>query len=131
MDIKRDIGSRADIENFLLAFYEKVKTDEHIGIIFTKIVPINWAHHIPIITDFWESILLGNPVYKKNAMEVHFQLNKIFPLKEKHFNSWLHIFNDTINALYEGPVTELAKKRAASIAALMLYKMTSPEINKI
>ncbi|MEO7265859.1 MAG: group III truncated hemoglobin [Ferruginibacter sp.] len=124
MDIKMDIEKRGDIEKFLLNFYEDVKADDTIGIVFTKVVPMNWEHHIPLITDFWESILLDNPVYKKNAMEVHYHLNKIFPLQEKHFTAWLNIFNRIIDKMYEGPVTELAKKRAASIASLMLYKMT-------
>jgi hemoglobin len=130
MGTKKDIETRGDIEKFLLNFYEDVKADDTIGIIFTKIVPMNWEHHIPLITDFWESILLDNPVYKKNAMEVHYQLNKIFPLKEEHFRAWLNIFTRIIDRMYEGPVTELAKKRAASIAALMLYKMSGSSTNK-
>lgn len=130
MDTKKDIETRGDIEKFLLNFYEDVKADETIGIIFTKIVPMNWEHHIPLITDFWESILLDNPVYKKNAMEVHYQLNKIFPLKAEHFTAWLNIFTRVIDNMYEGPVTELAKKRAVSIASLMLYNMTGESIIK-
>ncbi len=130
MGTKKDIETRGDIEKFLLNFYEDVKADDTIGIVFTKIVHVNWAHHIPIITDFWESILLDNPVYKKNAMGVHYHLNKIFPLQEQHFRAWLNIFNRIIDKMYEGPVTELAKKRAASIAALMLYKMTGSATNK-
>ena len=79
---------------------------------------MDWEHHIPLITDFWETILLDNPVYKKNAMEVHYHINKKFPLQKKHFDAWLHIFNTTIDQMYAGPVTELAKKRAAGIAAI-------------
>lgn len=120
---RQDIKTRDDIEKLLRSFYEKVILDETIGIIFTKIVPMNWEHHIPLITDFWETILLDNPVYKKNAMEVHYSLNKVFPLHEKHFTAWLYLFNTTIDSMYEGKVTELAKKRASSIAALMQHKM--------
>lgn len=63
MDIKKDIESREDITLFINAFYEKVKQDEVIGIIFNEIVPINWEHHIPVIIYFWETILLDNPLY--------------------------------------------------------------------
>jgi len=123
MDIKKDIETRMDIELFLRAFYEKVKKDETIGIIFTEIVPMNWEHHIPVITDFWETILLDNPVYKKNAMEVHYTLNRIFPLQKKHFEAWLMLFNNTLDEMHQGDKTELAKKRALSIAMLMEHKM--------
>lgn len=122
---KRDIETRADIETFIKAFYEKVIEDETIGIIFTKIFPLNWEHHIPLITDFWETILLDNPVYKKNAMAVHFDINKIFPLQKKHFDAWLHIFITTINEMHDGPKSLLAIKRATGIAQMMQLKMNA------
>ena len=125
MITKRDIETRADIEIFIKSFYEKVIVDETIGIIFTKIFPLNWEHHIPLITDFWETILLNNPVYKKNAMAVHFDINKIFPLQNIHFEAWLHLFNLTLHEMYEGPKTMLAIKRAAGIAQMMQLKMNA------
>ena len=129
MTIKRDIETRLDIELFLRAFYEKVKTDETIGIVFTKIVAINWEHHIPVITDFWETILLDNPVYNKNAMEVHYKLNRIFPLQKKHFNAWLTIFNKTLDEMFDGEKVILAKKRALAIALLMENNMNNSKNN--
>lgn len=130
MATKKDIETRNDIEFFLKAFYEKVKSDKNIGIIFTEIVPINWEHHIPIITDFWETILLDNPVYKKNAMEVHYAINRIFPLAKKHFDAWLNIFNSTLDEMYSGEKVELAKKRAKGIAMLMEQKMNNSNNDK-
>lgn len=123
--MKKDIASRADIEKLIIAFYEKVKLDKTIGFIFTEVVPINWAHHIPVIVDFWESILLDNPVYKKNAMEIHYDLNKKVPLQKEHFDSWLHLFTSTVDELFEGKIAALAKTRARSIAHLMLFKMSN------
>ncbi len=125
MDTKRDIKTRTDIDLFVKTFYESVKADETIGIIFTKIVQMNWDHHIPLIVDFWESILLDNPVYKNNAMAVHYEINKKYPLEQKHFDAWLHLFTTIIDKMYAGPVTELAKKRAQGISALMLFKMSN------
>jgi hemoglobin len=123
MDTKKDITGREDIENFIRSFYESVVQDETIGVIFTEVVQMNWDHHIPLITDFWETILLDHPVYKKNAMEVHYHLNEKYPLEPRHFDAWLRLFNTTIDKMYAGPVTELAKKRAAGIAGLMSFKM--------
>ena len=128
MDIKKDIENREDIDLFIHSFYEKVIRDEDIGIIFTQVVPMNWEHHIPLITDFWESILLDNPVYKNNAMEVHYKLHAVFPLQKKHFDAWLMLFNLTLDEMFTGPVTALAKKRAAGIAGLMEFKMKNSSI---
>ncbi|RYY66615.1 MAG: group III truncated hemoglobin [Chitinophagaceae bacterium] len=125
MAINRDIETREDIDLFIRHFYERVKTDPTIGIIFTEVVKMDWDHHIPVIVDFWETILLDNPVYKRNAMAVHYDINTKYPLKQQHFDAWLHLFNTVLDGLFQGPITELAKKRAAGIGALMLFKMTN------
>jgi hemoglobin len=124
---KPGIESRADILLLVECFYAKVKQDEVIGFIFTKAIPINWEHHIPVIVDFWETILLDNMVYKNNAMEVHYAVNKKVPLLKKHFDRWLLLFNQTVDELYSGPKATLAKTRAASIAAVMQLKMTGTD----
>lgn len=125
MDTRRDIESRLDIESLITNFYDEVKRDPVIGIIFTEIVPLDWDHHIPLIVDFWETILLDKPVYKRNAMDVHYKLNNIYPLKKEHFDSWLSLFYATLDRLFKGPLVELAKKRSRDIAGLMMYKMNN------
>jgi len=129
--MQKDIESRADIEQFIISFYEKVRQDKTIGFIFNDIVDMDWPHHIPVIVDFWETILLDNPVYKKNAMEVHYDLNKKVALKKEHFESWLHLFNSTVDELFEGKIAALAKTRAKGIADVMLLKMSNLNNNSI
>jgi hemoglobin len=129
MGTKKDITSREDIEQLVSAFYEQVKKDDTIGFIFTDVVKINWEHHIPLIVDFWESILLDNPVYTKNAMEVHYVLNKKTPLKKEHFVTWVLLFCTAVDDLFEGKTAALAKTRAKSISGLMQFKMA--DANKI
>ena len=51
---------------------------------------------------FWETILLNNHVYKSNAMQVHYDIKKKYPLQKKHFDAWLQLFNTTIDELFEG-----------------------------
>jgi hemoglobin len=121
----QDISTRADIEKLIITFYEKVKADDTIGYIFNEVVKMNWEHHVPVITDFWETILLDNPVYTKNAMEVHYTLNKKEPLLTQHFERWVQLFTTTVDELFEGKTATLAKKRAASIADVMQYKMNN------
>ena len=121
--MKKDISNRKDIEILIQLFYQKVVLDPVIGFIFTETVSINWEKHIPLIADFWESILLDNPVYKNNAMEMHYDLNKKMPLEKIHFDSWLSLFNQVVDELHEGKIATMAKKRAHSIAAVMQFKM--------
>ena len=121
--MKTDIKNREDITLFITGFYDKVRQNKEIGFIFNEVVQMNWEVHIPIIVDFWETILLDNPVYKKNAMEVHYELNKIIPLSKIHFETWLSLFNSTVDELFEGKIATLAKTRARSIANLMQHKI--------
>lgn len=124
-----DILSRKDIETFIISFYKKVKADETIGFIFNEVMQMDWEHHVPVIVDFWETILLDNPVYKKNAMEVHYSLNKKVPLTKEHFEKWLQLFSIAVDELYEGKITTLAKTRAKGIADVMLLKMNAVNNN--
>lgn len=127
--MKRDIEKRQDIEEFITRFYEKVKLNATIGFIFNDVVQMNWEKHIPLIVDFWETILLDKPVYHNNAMEVHYHLNKKLPLQKEHFETWLLLFNTSVDELYEGKIATLAKTRAKSIADVMLFKMSEKRNN--
>ena len=99
-----DISSRKDIELLMNTFYDKVKKDDTIGHIFNDIAKVNWEHHIPIICDFWETLLLDAASYRKNAMEVHFTLNRKIPLEEKHFQGWLQLFSETVDELFTAAI---------------------------
>ena len=123
-----DIQSRKDIELLINSFYEKVKKDDTIGFIFNDIAHINWEQHLPIMYDFWETLLLDASSYSKNAMEVHYTLNRKIPLEEKHFQRWLQLFFETVNELFIGNIAAMAKTKAKSIAGLMQYKMKQESI---
>lgn len=76
MVLRKDIETREDIEKMLRSFYNLVLNDDELRFIFIDVAHMNLEAHLPVITDFWETILLDNPVYKKNAMQVHYDLNK-------------------------------------------------------
>ena len=65
--MKKDIESRGDIEMLLWDFYEKAFKDELIGHFFTEVVPLNLDKHVPVIADFWESVLLEGRGYRKKC----------------------------------------------------------------
>ena len=66
---KRDIETREDLEILLERFYNILLADEGIGYLFTEVARIDMSHHLPLITDFWDSILLGSGTYRKDAMQ--------------------------------------------------------------
>jgi len=122
-DALQDISSRADIERLIDYFYAQVKTDPLLGYIFNEVAKVNWEEHTPVIVDFWETILLDNPVYRKNAMEVHYILHQKTTFTAAHFERWLLLFRSSVQALFRGAKADLAIKRAEGIAGVMQYKM--------
>ncbi|MFL5809987.1 MAG: group III truncated hemoglobin, partial [Flavisolibacter sp.] len=112
----------------LTVFYKKAFRDELIGRFFTEVVPLDLETHIPIITDFWESILFNTHGYRKNVMEVHKQIHLLSNIRKEHLDRWVDIFTTTVDELFEGEKATLMKQRAASIAMLMNMKLNHSEI---
>lgn len=121
-----DIETRQDIENLMKVFYSKALSDDVIGFIFTDVAKLDLAHHLPIITDFWEMVLFQTvnfqEKYGRSPMFTHIELNKTTPLEKEHFTRWLKLFNETVNENFVGEKADLAKMRAVSIANTMLIK---------
>lgn len=121
--MKKDIETRDDIELLLRHFYEKVFSDVLIGHFFTKVVPLNLEEHLPVIADFWESVLLDGKGYRKNVMEIHRDINSKSKIEKKHFDRWVKLFLETTDEIFEGSKATLAKQRAVSIATMMNIKI--------
>jgi len=119
----KDITTRKDIELLVNTFYDRLLADDNINYIFTDVAKLNIKTHLPVIADFWESVLLNNNVYHNNTMKVHLDLNDKTALTARHFDIWLKHFNNTIDELFGGDIALLAKQRATSVATVMQIKI--------
>jgi hemoglobin len=123
MALKKDIETRKDLLLLVQQFYKKLLADDSISYIFTDIAKINPDHHLPVLVDFWDSVLFQSDTYHKNAMQPHIDLHRKSPLQPQHFETWLRYFNETVDELFEGDKAFLAKERALSIATVMKIKL--------
>ena len=121
--IMPDITHRKDIDQLVATFYTKATTDPIIGHIFTEVAKLNLEAHLPVICDFWESVLLGNMVYRGNPMRKHLALARKTALQGEHFEVWLGLWEETVRELFAGEKAELAIFRARNIGRLMLHKI--------
>jgi len=121
--MKKDISTREDIELLMEVFYDRLLKDDSINYIFTDVAKMDIRSHIPVIADFWESILLNKNVYRNNPMKIHLELDDKTPLLKHHFETWLKYFTSVVDELFEGATAELAKQRAISIATVMQIKI--------
>ncbi|MTB49648.1 group III truncated hemoglobin [Lewinella sp. W8] len=118
-----DITTRADLELIVERFYARAMTDAHIGHFFTEVVSLDLREHLPVIVNFWESVLLGHPVYRGNPMLKHLHLDDLSPLEPEHFRRWLALWRATVEEHFSGERADLAVRRATDIARLMEHKI--------
>lgn len=121
--LKKDITSREDLLLLVTKFYDKLLNDPSISYLFTDIAKINLEHHLPVLVDFWDSVLFQSDTYRKNAMQPHLVLHQQSPLADHHFTTWLRYFAETVDELFEGEIAFIAKERANSIATVMRIKI--------
>lgn len=129
--MKRDIEGRKDIEYLINFFYEQVKKDEVIGFIFNDVAKVNWEKHLPVMYDFWESIIFSTGKYEGNPMLLHTNLSKLIPFTKQYFERWLRIFTSTVDELFEGKKANFAKESAISIAGIMEVKIIPAANNNL
>lgn len=118
-----DIETRADIDHLMVKFYERAIADDVIGCIFTDVARLDLKQHLPVIGDFWETLLFGTGNYQRHGrspLQVHARLSQKSPLKFEHFKRWREIFTQTVDEMFAGTRADFAKMRAEAIANRML-----------
>jgi len=117
--MKKDIDDIEDIKLMVNSFYEGIRKDDLLGPIFEERIKDRWSIHLEKMCSFWQTILFDEHTYSGAPFPPHISMN----LTVIHFNMWVRIFNKTIDDLFEGPVTEEAKKRAALMASIFSSKL--------
>jgi truncated hemoglobin YjbI len=111
-----DLTGRADVQQLVESFYLRAFADPLIGHIFTDVAHMNLEHHLPIMCDFWETVLFQAGLYRRNALALHVALNEKFPLSQAHFDRWLELWIENVDEKFAGEKAELAKTQARRIA---------------
>lgn len=121
--MKKEIQTRDDIVFLINTFYKKVIANDIIGYIFTDVVQLDWEKHIPVMYDFWDTVLFGTMIYKGNPIVKHISLDKKETLKQEHFDEWLRLWKETIETHFEGEKAAEAIYRAGLMEKLILWKV--------
>ena len=119
MNTKLDILSLTDIKMLVDIFYERIRANDLLGPIFNSILNDRWSSHLQKMYRFWQTVLLQEHTYTGSPFVPHAKL----PIDQLHFDTWLTIWNDTINDLFEGEKAEEAKWRGDKMAEMFLYKI--------
>ena len=114
--MKDDIKTREDVQLLVDRFYQKVQADQLIGPVFSH---VDWPHHLPIMYNFWSSMLLGDQSYRGNPFQKHLPLK----IQSKHFDQWLKLFRETVGENFAGEKADEVLMRAESIAGIFQMRM--------
>ncbi|HEY9489431.1 MAG TPA: group III truncated hemoglobin [Chryseosolibacter sp.] len=114
--MKTEITTREDIKVLVDKFYDKVQKDPLLAPVFSH---VNWPHHLPIMYNFWSSMLLGDQSYRGNPLQKHLPL----AIQGEHFDQWLKLFRETVNENFLGDKAEEVKMRAHSIAGIFQMRL--------
>ncbi|MBV6655620.1 MAG: group III truncated hemoglobin [Mameliella sp.] len=118
----KDIENREDIKVFVDGLYKRLLEDHALRPFFLEVANLHLAEHLPVIYDFWESVLFQTGNYQGGTLQKHLALHMDRPLEARHFELWLSHFYDSINEHFEGQKTEEAKQKARSISAVIRIK---------
>jgi hemoglobin len=130
-----DLANRNDIEALLRRFYGRVLVDDVLAEPFTEVREVTGLDsHIPVMADFWETVLFRAGLYRGSALNAHRDVHHRTPLFVRHFVRWLTTWNNIVDEMYCGPVAEHAKVQAARIAWAMHRRLTgsdAPELDAL
>ena len=126
-----DIQSRQDVELMVNTFYDKVRQHVVIGPVFNEIID-DWPEHLSRLADFWETNLFFVRAYKGNPLQAHIAVDKHFnhSIHQAHFGHWLQLWFETLDELFQGRNTELAKERARKMAHVLFMRIFEARNNK-
>lgn len=114
-DTRHDIVDRDDVEHLVVAFYRDAAMDTLLGPIFHA-ARVDWSAHIPKLVDFWAWQLFGTRGYDGNPLRAHEPSHARTPFRTGHYERWLELWIEAVNAHFEGPNAESAKERAVRMA---------------
>ncbi|MDF2449963.1 MAG: globin [Bacteroidota bacterium] len=118
--MKKDISTIEDIQLMVDTFYERIREDELLAPIFKDRIENKWPEHLEKMYRFWQTILLEEHTYHGAPFPPHATM----PVDESHFSTWVKIFTNTVNDLFDGPVADEAKKRGTLMAAIFNSKIS-------
>lgn len=114
-----DILNLDDVKLLVNDFYSRVRDNDLLAPIFNGVIGENWPIHLEKMYGFWQTILLDTPAYSGSPFLKHAKL----PIRKEHFDTWINLFNSTVDAHFTGEKATEAKWRAAKMSEMFQYKL--------
>ncbi|WP_433503702.1 group III truncated hemoglobin [Pseudonocardia halophobica] len=129
--LRHDIADRDDIADLVDEFYRRVFSDEVLGPIFVEVARVDLSAHLPVMCDFWSTVLLRDGTYHRNALRPHLDLYARCELTEAHFARWRALWTATVDQQHAGKRAELAKSQATRIAGAIRRRLPGAQASEL
>ncbi len=125
MTSRPDILGRAEITTLVHRFYEIVRRDEMLGFIFEEVAATDWDTHLPKMISFWQTVLFRDGGFRGDPIGKHARLVPLTHMGREQFDHWLHLFEQTVDELFEGENAGHIKRCAADMANVIHSRIHS------
>jgi hemoglobin len=118
------IKDRADVSLLVRTFYGKIRKDDVLGLIFNNNIT-DWESHLELLTNFWETQLFLKRTYHGNPITAHQEVDEKmnYAITSEHFGLWLNLWFETIDELFTGETSWIAKNRAQKMSTMLFMKL--------
>lgn len=114
-----DLHQLEDVKKVVDAFYDRIRTDELLGKIFNEVIQDQWPTHLEKMYRFWQTVLFDEHTYSGSPFAVHAKL----PVAFEHFERWIQLFNETIDAHFSGEKADQMKNQGKRMATIFHSKI--------
>lgn len=122
--MKKDILSRADLYLIVSEFYIDLLKNERLSHFFEDFKDDKKLQtHLDVLVDFWDNTLFYSGSYSKNAIKPHIKIHSDNAISTLDFETWLQLFQKSVDDNFEGQNADTIKSRALSIATVMRIKL--------
>jgi hemoglobin len=115
-----DIKDLSSVKVLVDDFYGKVRADNLLGPVFSAVIKDDWQPHLDKMYAFWNAALFGVPGFKGNPFARHAPL----AIAGRHFTRWIQLFEQTIDAHFEGPKASETKTKAGLMSIMFQSKLS-------
>ena len=117
--MKKDIENIDDIKLLVHAFYDRIRENDLLGPVFNHVIKDKWPEHLEKMVRFWQTILLYEHTYSGAPFQPHAKL----PIEKIHFETWVALFQKTLDELFSGEKANMAKSRAVILGVTFSSKL--------
>ncbi len=126
-----DIAEADDVVVLLRAFYGRCFADDLLGPVFVDVAHLDLESHLPIMVDFWMTVLFRTGHYDRNLLKVHADLHERAPLTPQLLDRWLSLWTQTSRELYTGEVVERAITQAERITWSLARRLNGESASQL